>query len=94
MNAYVYQAALLCESCAKIILHDLDQTGARPSNPEDESSFDSDNYPKGPYPDGGGESDSRNVWHVSQCAGETRKAMRPDTHKHSFGHLLDIFKSL
>lgn len=32
-----------------------------PKDPDDESSYDSDEYPKGPYPDGGGESDS--PWH-------------------------------
>jgi hypothetical protein len=40
---------------AKAIGHDL----------EDESSYDSDEYPKGPYPNGGGESDSPQ--HCADC---------------------------
>ena len=44
MNTYFYQAALWCEDCA----------GEIPRTRSD----DSDDSPQGPYPDGGGESDS------------------------------------
>jgi hypothetical protein len=45
MNAYAYQAALLCEDCTdRQALEYLSEY--------------SDNYPQGPYPDGGGEADS------------------------------------
>ncbi len=58
INAYVYRAALICEDCGRCIRADLLLTGKGPKDPEDESTFDSMDFPKGPYPDGGGESDS------------------------------------
>ena len=58
MNVYIYQAALYCEDCGLDIRMRLDTTDKRPDDPEDEYTYDSDEYPKGPYPDGGGESDS------------------------------------
>lgn len=59
MNVYIFQAALLCEACAQL----TKETIARktlfkvPADPDDESSYDSDDYPKGPYANGGGEAD-------------------------------------
>lgn len=58
MNAYLYAAALYCGPCGETIRADLDRAGKRPPNRDNESSYDSDQYPKGPYSDGGGESDS------------------------------------
>jgi hypothetical protein len=58
MKAFVYQAALYCVPCGESIRARLDGDGKRPADLDNESSFDSDNYPKGPYADGGGEADS------------------------------------
>ena len=58
MNAYIYQAAILCPACAEIVMNQLAEEGKAPANPKDEYTFDSDDYPKGPYPNGGGEADS------------------------------------
>lgn len=49
MKAYIYQAALLCESCGELVK----ATTECPGDPADEYTFDSDQYPKGPFPDGG-----------------------------------------
>lgn len=49
MNVYVYQAALYCEDCGDEIRRDLDREGSAPEDPDDECSYDSDDYPKGPY---------------------------------------------
>lgn len=57
MDAYIYQADLVCPECAKKIMAQLDAEGGRPRDPDDEHTYDSDDYPKGPYADGGGESD-------------------------------------
>ncbi len=46
MDAYVYQATIFCKSCAEAI---ADKLPTRWS--------DSDDYPKGPYSNGGGEAD-------------------------------------
>jgi len=58
MLAYVYCADIYCEDCGKKIREELDREGCAPADPDDEYSYDSDEYPKGPYPDGGGESDT------------------------------------
>lgn len=49
-DAYVYQAALLCTDCAKKLIESLP--------PDDVDDGNSDYYPQGPYPCGGGEADS------------------------------------
>ena len=50
MDAYIYQAALLCDDCALKVIEDLKAKGVADAG-------DSDGYPQGPYGDGGGESD-------------------------------------
>lgn len=47
MEAYIYNADIYCEDCAETIKATL--TGP--------DTGDSDDYPQGPYPDGGGEAD-------------------------------------
>lgn len=49
MDAYAYCGALYCESCALTIRENL-----RNLDPSE----DSNEYPQGPYPDGGGEADT------------------------------------
>ena len=58
MNVYIYAADIYCEDCAESICKELDRKGLTPDHRDDEVTYDSDEYPKGPYPDGGGESDS------------------------------------
>ena len=53
MDAYVFQAALLCDECATRL------------KPYLSYSKESDIYPQGPYADGGGEADSPN--HCDFC---------------------------
>jgi hypothetical protein len=62
MNVYIYAADLWCEECGAKICEDLSAKGEAPEDPEDESSYDSDDYPKGPTDEG--ESDT-----PSHCAG-------------------------
>ena len=60
MEAYIYRAALYCAVCAKSIKVET------PLAVRYESWFDdSENYPQGPYPAGGGESDTPN--HCDEC---------------------------
>ncbi len=65
MDAYIYQADLYCEDCIIQIKGSLRDRELEPPNPENEHSFDSDDYPKGPYPNGGGEADSPQ--HCGSC---------------------------
>ncbi len=50
MNAYIYQADIYCEKCAKEIRRALLASGKAPDE-------DSGRWPQGPYSNGGGEAD-------------------------------------
>ena len=65
MNAYIYQADLCCQDCGQKIIADLTRAGKAPECPQDESTFDSDDFPKSAGDDGGGESDCPQ--HCSCC---------------------------
>ena len=43
---YIYQADLWCNDCGKAICRKLKRAGKAPADPDDEWSFDSDDYPK------------------------------------------------
>ena len=64
MDAYIYQADMWCAGCGERIRREITEQGGAPANPEDEAAYDSGDFPKGPYDDGGGESDA-----PSNCAG-------------------------
>lgn len=55
MKAYIYGAALWCETCGAKLCADLPKPEGYDA--DNESTWDSDDYPKGPYGDGGGEAD-------------------------------------
>jgi sarcosine oxidase delta subunit len=57
MDAYIYRAALWCPDCTREIKKELKKKGMAPEDPDDEYSYDSDDYPKGPEREGGGEGD-------------------------------------
>lgn len=63
MDVYVFQAALICDTCGTL----YKQANDKPAHVDesDESSYDSDHWPKGPYGDGGGEADSPQ--HCDHC---------------------------
>lgn len=58
MKVYIYAADIYCKDCGEAICDRLDKEGKAPPDHFTESMYDSDEYPKGPYPDGGGKSDS------------------------------------
>jgi len=58
LDVYVFQADLHCLRCGNKICEDLTREGKAPADPDDEVTYDSDDYPKGPYSDGGGEADT------------------------------------
>lgn len=55
-EAYIYCADIYCESCGEAIRKRLTDEGMIVDT-ADEYSYDSDDFPKGPFPDGGGEAD-------------------------------------
>ncbi len=64
-GTYIYQADVWCPTCAKEIAADIQQNYPQqvPADPTDERSYDSDDYPKGPFFDE--ESDAPE--HCSNC---------------------------
>lgn len=52
MLVYIYQATLWCEDCGNAIREKLTSEGKAPEDPEDEGSYDSDDFPKGPTEEG------------------------------------------
>ena len=75
MNVYIYQADLLCEECGAEVRKDREAEGFV-IDWDDESSYDSDDYPKGPYPDGGGEADCPQ--HCGNCHGFLENQLTSD----------------
>ena len=63
MNIYIYTADLYCKQCGEALQEFLIYKGL--AQRDYESSYNSDQFPKGPYPDSGGESDS-----PQHCAAE------------------------
>lgn len=63
MKAYIFRAELICHDCAA----DYMRHNVKPDHVDmaDESTFDSDEWPKGPYANGGGEADTPQ--HCGHC---------------------------
>jgi len=57
MLVYIYATDIYCKQCGEAIRERITREGFAPAEPDDERSYDSDEFPKGPYPDGGGEAD-------------------------------------
>lgn len=62
--AYIYQADILCHDCASGVMANLAGVKQHDGQPMAVSE-DSDDYPQGPYPDGGGEADCPQ--HCGEC---------------------------
>ena len=80
MDAYIYQADLHCEDCIIQIKGSLRDRELEPEDTEDEYSYDSDDYPKGPYANGGGESDSPQ--HCGSCGLFLKNPLTKDGQEH------------
>lgn len=76
MNVFIYAADIYCDGCGAEIRRDLDKAGKAPATPHIESTYDSDQYPKGPYGDGGGESDCPQ--HCGGCRAFLENPLTPD----------------
>jgi hypothetical protein len=95
MDAYVYQAALWCGPCVikRLVEEKKASPGALDMPPAeelqqvvssngftDESDYDSDDLPKGPYSDGGGEADSPR--HCDGCGLLLENPLTPDGYRY------------
>lgn len=65
MDVFIYQASLLCSECGWKKRIELEEAGKAPADMDDENTYDSDDFPKGPYDDGGGASDTPE--HCDSC---------------------------
>lgn len=81
MDAYVYQADFYCDVCTEEIKDELCK--ARHQRHDD----DSEDYPQGPYPDGGGESD------VPQCCGNCGEFLENPLTEEGYTYLYDMIIS-
>lgn len=86
-NAYIYRAALYCEGCTDEIKAILAKQGKVPAEPEDEYSYDSDDYPKGPFENGGGEADTPQ--HCNRCNCFLENPLTPDGKEWLRGEVID-----
>lgn len=66
-DVFIYAAELYCADCGQAIRDDMAEKlpSNVPADPDAESSYDSGDYPKGPYPDGGGIADTPQ--HCGSC---------------------------
>ena len=67
--AYIYQADVWCDDCGAKIIADLTAQGKAPEDPDNESSFDSDEFPKH-YDAENEESDGPENCADGHCAGD------------------------
>ncbi len=58
MNAFIFCADIYCEKCGESFRELITHNGNAPADPENEYSYDSEYFPKGPFADGGGEADT------------------------------------
>ena len=91
MNVYQYQAALYCEHCGEEIRQLLTAEGKAPANPDDECTYDSDYFPKGPYPDGGGNADCPQ--HCDSCHCHLENPLTAEGNHYTKESILDFLCS-
>jgi hypothetical protein len=65
MDVFIFGGDLFCEECGAKTQEEMTDNGEAPADPSNEDTYDSDDYPKGPFPDGGGEADSPQ--HCGDC---------------------------
>lgn len=58
MDAYIYQADFYCEDCISDLKKEIEQKNPEIVEMVRSGAADSNDYPQGPYSDGGGEADS------------------------------------
>lgn len=89
MNVYIYQAELLCEDCGCAVRERLTGEGRAPADPDDEGTYDSDDFPKGPYPTG--ESDCPE--HCGGCSDFLEYALTTDGRTYVVGKVAEAIEA-
>ena len=78
MRVYMFQAALYCQACGEALREKIALPAG--ADPDDDYSFDSDDYPKGPFDNGGGEADY--ACHCDACGVHLENQLTPDGEDH------------
>jgi hypothetical protein len=91
VDAYVYQAALLCGKCGSKVRKELARRGNAPLDPKDEHTYDSDDFPKGPYSKGGGEADTPQ--HCDSCGVFLENPLTRDGYQYVEGAVRDDLRA-
>jgi hypothetical protein len=68
---FVYQADTYCDSCGHALRENLTDAGLAPLDPDDEYSYDSDDFPKGPVAD--------EAWDYPNHCASARDCLEPIT---------------
>lgn len=101
MDVYIYRADIYCEDCGERLcrerLPEIEfprETNSRDTGfrPDDETTYDSDYYPKGPYPGGGGESDS--PVHCGDCGVYIGAPLTQDGAKYVVETVRDVLREI
>jgi len=58
MDVYIFRGDIYSALAGEQCRQQLTDEGKAPADPDNESTYDSDDFPKGPYPNGGGEADT------------------------------------
>ena len=91
MEAYIYQVALLCTDCAVITMNEFELFnmlgGSSSPFRRPKPWTDSDAYPQGPYPAGGGEADSPQ--HCDACGVFLENPLTGDGSRYVNEHLIE-----
>lgn len=82
MDAFVFQAAMLCADCAQARIIRIEAMPVKPAG----YPSDSDAYPQGPYPQGGGEADSPQ--HCDDC----RKFLQNPLTGDGYAYVADLLR--
>jgi hypothetical protein len=90
VEVYIYEADLWCVDCGEEKRAELRAAGRAPKNPDDECTYDSDDFPKGPTEEG--ESDSPS--HCAGCGCFLESDLTPDGLKYAAEHVAEAIGNL
>ena len=96
MDAYIYNAGLYCGDCGEGIRNGIEALGKAPEKPDDPTTYDSGDFPKGPYPtsfeewagDFGYDSDSRRAEATYNACVESAKKLKEFLGEQLFSELV------
>jgi hypothetical protein len=80
MNVYIFNADIYCTDCAQEMIDECHERGI-------DNDGDSNTYPQGPYPNGGGEADRPQ--HCGSCGAFLQNPLTSDGYDYVLSHIAD-----